>query len=834
MPTAQLKLFNECKVSLAALNRSYFISVYSHQDGTYIPGDQIQQLKFSQGQLRLDRLPILRPKFSRTTVSWRQRTAKQFTVGHVTFNKDGLVGYGTIAHGNCSKTATLYSVLATAVPPNVFTTQITKQRYPTGTDPDTLPANVWQPGLSVQLGYQHVQSSKALEPVVTLNQIPIAGEFTLLPNQKNQLNVSFNSDAEGGVDSQNADRYIAGQLTLSPSNHTFQGTISQTCRNRSIGSEVYLWKGASPQAQSALADAIQLSSADLLQDTDLNVNTLIALLPDDTVTSMSHTLLVENMKWSMGQDGTKKQWLSDFFGQNPPVLDSNRINLINPDLSWYQTDFAIPYLAKGMSTSSGSNPPPINLDDTQKAKLDYYLKTGLSQSKSYNAQSDGIYNLAYVLGQPRLQDYINNGGEKWAAQMFDVVSGKAMLDQVMTILHTDFTMTVANNYITLLSVLDPSGNYAQQYQKLLFGRLTLQSGLLGTTVQDEATTLNWLPDALTYLASTVSGSPTSLTDTDTPADFNQAAKNIQDAFTYFGDATSTAKAIFDALALYKGYSLAQQLTNAEEAFTKEYPTLSGVGKLFGLLAWAGGVFNTAIGFMNWNSDNDLQRAAVINKCVDLVLGLASAGIDLLNPYEGAKVALDNALAEAERLNGVVDDIISTLVPEDAFEATWRLQAVDAALELVDEEAQKFIEPAFWDNVFQNAATVVKAFSVAVTATTLVLNTIQFVRDIESGQPVQQTVLDGITAALTLGTLVIQIVDLAIEAVVCSVLSSVFALLGVILTIIELFLPQPAAPTPPQTFQNNYANPYINTLPSPPSSPAPERPLPNVKLIYNLA
>lgn len=837
MVTTQLKLFTDRKIAPVKLNRPYFLYVYSKQDGTYVPGDQIQHLNFSAGKLYLDGTPILQPSFGPNSISWKQKTKKHFTTGSLHFSKDGVTGYGTISYGTCPETATLYSVLATAIPPHVYRTQITKQRYPAGTDSNTLPADAWQPGLELQLGYQYDLGSGLPKTAVLLNQIDMTGEFTLLSTSDHRLKIVLNLDKDADtLCTQDNNLYTAGQLILSPSGDGFTGTISQTCRDRTPSSEVYLWKGMASSTHSKLkaADSVQLSAADLVQDNSLSLMELVCLLPDDNVSHMSNSMIVENMKWTIGKSSDKSHWLNDFFAQNPPVLDTARTTLINQNLSWYQTDFSIAYLAKGMSISPDSNtPPPIQFSDAQKAKLDNHLTNGLFKSKEYNIQTNGIYVQAYMLAKPRLQAYIQDGGEKWAAQVLNFLSTPDQLSQIMLRLHAEFDMSLSNNSTTLLSALDPSGNYAQQYQNLLLGRLTLQTGLFGTTIQDQDATLNWLPQVLEHLVNP--NQPKLLGAMADPSeDFKEA---VEEAIEKFGDATEAAKAIFEAFALYKGYTLFQQISKAEEAFVEKYPTLSGVGKLFTFLAWAGGIFNTAIAFMNWSPQEDTKKASVINKCVDLVLSFAQMGIDLLNPT-GSIAALETVMAKAETLeklmSEVVEDCLSDAISAD--EAARRLAVTERALELVNQEARSFESPAFWENVFSKTTTIIKAFAVAVTATTLVLNVIDFVRDIKDGKPIQQTIMDGITIGLTLGTLVIQIVDLVVTSVVCTVLSAVFALLGVVMTIINLFLPKPKEPTPAENFQKDYANSFVDGLPAPSPKAAllSQSPLPKVELVYNLA
>ncbi|MBW4464903.1 MAG: hypothetical protein KME07_05620 [Pegethrix bostrychoides GSE-TBD4-15B] len=852
--TVQLKLFTSPKTKVAKLNRLYFLYSYSKEECAYIPEGSVHRLHCSDGQFHLDQIPLVQPQIDRDSISWVQRTASHFTAGNLLFSSDGVTAYGTITHGDCPTTATSHSVMATAIPPATYTTQITKRRYPVGTDPNALPAEAWQPGLELKLGCQYNLHEGISQPMVQLAQQDMSGHFALQTDGNNQLKVTLDLKDEASFHcSEDPELYVAAQIILSPLGEHFTGIVSQLCSDRA-GDGVYLWKGLVPSPSKHFQAPVlnQLSAEALVQDLPLDVNILVSLVPNDTVTQLSQTLLVENMKWSMGRRDYEKQWLSDFFAQNPPVLDpvreASRISVITQDLSWYQDKFAVAYLAKGLSTSPNSTtPPPIQLNEIQKAKLEYYLTHGMGESDEYNTQSSGVFTQAYLLGQRNLGAYIQDGGQKWAALLLDELTTPAKLNSVFTALLTDGYEEVgikqANNYTALLGTLDPSGEYAKKYQERLFGRLTLQTGIYNTTVWDEETTLNWLPQTLENLAATVPDTPTSLRATAVSSDFQGAVDDIKNAFKYFGDATKTAKAIFGIFALYKGYGLVNQLTQAKAAFAAAYPTLGGLGKLLNFLSMVGGVFNTAISFMNWDSQKDgSKKVGIITKTIDLVKGFAELGIDLLDPFvKGSQQALKNAISEAARLDSVMDDIVTEMINDaiDIDEAMWRTQAVQSAIGLVDQETKQLVPKASWENVFGKAKLVAKVAGILITATTLALNIYDFVKDIQDGKPIQQIVMDGITMGMTLGSLIVQIVEIAITSVVCTVLSAVFAFLGIVITVINLFLPKPQTPPPAQTFQEQHAVPFTDALPSPPAatarSKAPDRIVaPKVQLIYNLA
>jgi len=850
MTTAKLKLFAERNIRMSRLNRPYYLYTYSETDGMFKPDQEIHQLKFASGKLYLDNIPLLKARIAPNSVSWNQKTSQHHTMGYIGFNPDGLMGYGNISHGPALDSAAHHAVIACALPPYAYTTQISQAPQVSGTDPNTLPADAWQPSLQLEFRFDNDLMQSMPKPAIYIDGKEVSCNLRLLMTPDHHLEIAFTQD-EGCENSliKEAGVKITGKIIVSPTGNGFSGELCAVSQGAGNPAKTYLWKGLA-QAESvplkATAAAVQVTESALLVDPTLTVTELVTLLPDDDVTQLSHSMLAENMKWAIAQDQATKPWLTDFFRETPPVLNVTRMTLINQSMPWYKTDFALGYLTKGMGTTDTPTTMQIGLTADQQAKLDYHLSTAYSQDKDYNAQSIGVNASAYIQTFLRLQDYINDGGIKWAQAVLDYYMKPSNLMSTMIRIKATADMTLVNNQISLLTALDSSGDIAQQYQTNLLGRLTLQTGILETTITDEDATLNWLSDTLQYIndsfdqgVTPTATAATSVGQVSPTPDFAASVQDLKDVIKYYGTAANAAKAIFNAFALYKGTTINGQISGAMDAFKQSCPVGAGAVKLFTFLAWVGGVFNTAVAYMNWNSQGDTKKAGVIVKTVDLVVSFAKMGLDLLNPLvSGSQAALQAAISESSRLTSVVEDVVSSCIEGEITtnEAIWRLDAVVSGLKMANAEAKSLETPAFWEKVFAKAGVMVKIFTVLITAATLVLNVIDFVRDIKDGKPLQQTIFDGITMALTLGTLVIQIVDLVITSVVCTVLSAAFALLGIIATIVYMFLPTPTTPTPVQTFGADHALPYLANLPEPPPKTTSRVGLalllPKVELVYN--
>jgi len=254
-------------------------------------------------------------------------------------------------------------------------------------------------------------------------------------------------------------RIAFDQLVLDP---TFVGSVSATCADES-GSGSYLWTGtAQPSGVAAnggratTAPApIELTAADLqTSPSDLRKSELITIVPDSSVTNEANAMLVENMKWAFSQSGDESGWVAEFFGEEPPALPTDRMELVKRSLSWYQDNFGKAYVGWTFANYSGANAPGVQLNDEQKLKLKYYLQTGMAKETDFTTQQNGIYLQAYVAALPRLQAYIADGGEKWAKEVYDVITSPAQLTLMVNRIYgaagTPGTMEPANNFATLL------------------------------------------------------------------------------------------------------------------------------------------------------------------------------------------------------------------------------------------------------------------------------------------------------------------------------------------------------------------------------------------------
>src|SRR5262249_47373840 len=175
--TAELKTLRFYRAPVAdfeTLNRHYHVHVHSddHSDfirGHLVQGHEIDSIRFENGQLFVDDVPILKPDFGTDTVTWRQQTQSHFTSGYLYFASEGKELHGVVSRGTNAQDAVTQDILATSVPifastlaqsPDEsslshYTTQITTQRYAADhiKDPYNLPKDDWRPGARLGIGY---------------------------------------------------------------------------------------------------------------------------------------------------------------------------------------------------------------------------------------------------------------------------------------------------------------------------------------------------------------------------------------------------------------------------------------------------------------------------------------------------------------------------------------------------------------------------------------------------------------------------------------------------------------------------------------------------------
>lgn len=808
-----LRLFHKPTVHPHKLNLAYFAHVYSEEQFSFVRDNGVQAIVFQDGKLHIDNIHIVKPYYGVDMVTWKQQTKEHFTSGHLFFSRGGTELHGMIYKGKNADDAKEHHVTATSIPPVPYKTKITKTRLDAGTDPSKIPSGDWQDGLVLEIGFEQSIGENIPTPKVILNDNDISSYTSWsIDSVTHNTVLLFNLDSGIVCDFDNS-LYLDGsiQFDVMKPLPTFSGTIAGKCSDQS-GSGVYFWQGEA-ESQSAFHANLNfapvlLSENDLIQnDNNLSVAELMSIVPDDSVSSTANDLLMENMKWAMGLNSTEKDWLSMFFGENPPVIPPGRQTLVNKSLNWYQQDFAKAYLGWSIANYSGPNAPTKNLNNDQKLKLKYYLQTGMAKDSDFNIQQNGIYIDAFIQAKPRLQSYLADAGGNWAQQLFDVITSPAqitlMINRVWGAAGQPGTMAPANNFATLLTVLQPSGDLASKYiQYVVTG--TLGNTVHQTTFKDKDIIMQWMPDFLQEFLNQIATRGT------VPDSAKLAAEQLQLMLQDMGGKmTDLASELTDFVINANGANLLEKTRNAESAFALKYPKFAKVGQMMFFAGWCMGVIMVIKAFQNWKDLKPEDKAKAIISAV----GLGFQGLEIVPTFiQGIKnMGIEGWQKFTQWRNGIKtqDEMIEM---NKLVDGEWVKNGATETTPLFD-SATGTIKTAgtTWEAICDIASKVIAVVGIAVSAAFAVLSTIDFIDDLKEGQPITKTVFDGIMMVTNIATTVCLVLDLFVATTVFAMAAAVLAVVGIIVAIIEMFVVKPKNPL--DDFMSATVIPFVNGLPN---------------------
>jgi hypothetical protein len=683
------------------------------------------------------------------------------------------------------------------LPPTSYSTSITTARYPVGTAPSTVAASDWSTGLVLQLGFHQQNGQPMPTPVITLDGQDVSNYVALSTNNADDLVVSLSAGATAPVFcATDSSLYLGASIVLSTFGDSFSGVVSATCADQD-GTGVYLWTGNADTGNALTGIPIRAD------DGDLSVAELASLVPDDSVSSTAYSMVVENMKWAIAQSSDESAWLTDFFGETAPVLTSDQIALVNEDLTWYQQTFAKAYLSSALNSLTSPNGPSTTLSADQLARLQYFLQTTMAVDPSFVRQMSGVYMQAYVATQPRLEDYLDDGGSNWAASLLAAITTSDHLSNVVNLVVQRNEVDEVNNLATLLQLLDASGQSANTYVEAVLTAV-LNNATTQTSVTDQTFTAGWLSLALETFGEQYAD--------DEDASVSAAATEVANAAQSLGGYDALAGELATLL-IAGGTGLIGQCESAAAAFAAKHADLAGAADALLVTAWAGSAVNVASAFSGGGSASPVVEAKMIVSGIKLVVKAVKAGINLLQTKIdlGDWNGFTDWLCGSDALSGSQDLLTQ------AGGSDWVRSGTTSIAELFDTESGE-IETAStpWATIFDSAANVVAAIGVVASAASAVLSTLELINDIESGQPVSKDVTDGIAAVTSTAAAVCLVLELAMSAAVFGLAASVFAGVGLIVAIVALFLPAPASADPVNQFMTNVAIPFTESLPAPPA------------------
>lgn len=752
------------------------------------------------------------------SVTWRGSGPNWHCSGHLFFAPDRVTAHGSIACGVSAEVADVKTVLASSVASTIYQSTVTKKRYPAKTNPKSLPADAWETGLELDLGYKINPTTNAPETQFDLDKQDLSTSLVSLNTNKEKLLVLvFNAVTDRIFACQTDPKlYLSGSLTFSLFGDKFSGVVETRCSDKdSKSKDVYFWRGQSTdKTYKALvtqmkteptAETVAIALTVESQMENLSLVELCSLTPDDNLQDNARKLLVENMKWAIGQDPSRKPWLKQFFAQTAPAIFEWQSDLASRDLQWYQHSFAVPFLVAGFDGASGFGAPTHRLDEKQRAKLNRHLTKGIGSSQSYVRQMAGISSQALLNSRPRLRAYIETDSAQWATQLLKVFSSSSQLTQMANRIMETHDASGASSIGTLLHALDSTGKSTRRYHELLMARIMMTTSMQ-STVQDENLTMQWLPQAIDAFVEKYLDSEKAAAGDDRAA----IAESLSQASSAFGESTELAAEFTKFMMLAKGQDIRLQAESAREAFARAHPKYDKAGRALFVLAWAGGMFSVIVSFMGWTDLSDNEKTETIGKLVDLTGEAAGEVIGILkpNPKFTEWIELQELSAKNEMLDGFVD------VPAGIAGENWCQNGGKNLIEIFDVSGKQILaEESGWGNFLLNAEKAVGAIGVAVSALMTVLSAIDVANDVKDHKSADQKTIDSLLLATNLATTVSLTIGLALASTAAMMASSVFAFAGLIISLVEMFRPKPKETSPVDIFMQDYGFPFIEALPN---------------------
>lgn len=813
-PQPHLSMTPVLSQPLHEIDRVYFVHCDDGQGG-FARGGAVDRIELRKGSLAVDGVPILQPRFHGNAVSWAQRTKDHYSAGCLYISGNGLECRGTITSGPSPAEAKAAALVAVAIEPTTYRTRITSRRYPVGTNPASVPADAWQDGLEMTLGFRHEAGHALPRLIVTINGVDIPDRVILDVDTHGRLHIEVILEDEASVYCLfDPSLYLRGRFHFSTFGERFEGTLTSTCFDLS-GEGAYLWKGeaiASPRESARAIEQRAIAPGDLLELEALDVRELMTLIPSSQVGTTTNAMLVENMKWAMGQTEDGKQLLQTFFQQTPPVLAPEQENLARQDLAWFQNDFSVGYLGWGLQSLTGPNAPTTRLDAHQEIRLNNWLERIVPVSIPFTRQMIGLYTDAYLKSQPRLRAYIADGGPKWAQALNATITEPAQLSLVVGNVTAAKDMSIANNFATLLRTLDPDSDLASKYAETVLTRVLLQQ-TWGTVAKDRDALMEWLPNILEEFVNRFGTRGGAAAEGD--HEKKAIADDLEKAAEFFGDFTELANQFALVLIAAKGSSIAGQTESAEKAFKTKFPKFATAAKALLFVAWAAGVVSVVVAFLGWNTITSEDKAHAITAAVGLVNVAAEQIVGILKNRMTLRDwnAVNRFAGEPGAINATRSILQqrSQSFPEVGARETSPM--LDARTRTVNPSRN-------WTKIFSNATKVIGVIGVAVSAAFTIISAIKLIKEGTAGKSPGEAVLDVLIFVANFFSTVAMVLNLIAANVVFAIAASALAIIGLILSIIAIFIPRPESEKPTNKFMAEKAIPFVNRIPIalPPPSP----------------
>jgi hypothetical protein len=384
----------------------------------------------------------------------------------------------------------------------------------------------------------------------------------------------------------------------------------------------------------------------------------------------------------------------------------------------------------------------------------------------------------------------------------------------MNRLITNHDMSVINNTSTLLTCLQPSGELAAKYHKFFVCRPAMK--LAGDVVfTDPAEIKTWVGDMIREFINEYIHAPENASQTQLR--LAAAAQELNDLITNAGKAAELGAAATEFLIALRDLSF-KNIAEAESKLAKYGPKIAG---FFKLVAWGGGLLYAFQGFLQWDLLSKEDKAKTIITVVQLAGQAAEAVPSLiLSVSEGFKNLslkdlgnLEITFSDRDVLGyaaGNMEEVDANFVANGADEIRAGFRAGGE----IAGEATK------WGKFFQNMNKALKWLGVAVSAAFAVISTMDFAKILKDDNASDKDkAFTGIIAVSALCETVCLGLGLAFTAAVpfTGPLAAVFAVIGIVFALVQLFEPQPKPESPVDKFMDDVVKPFLSNWTPPETS-----------------
>ncbi|KAJ8259399.1 hypothetical protein GJAV_G00168830 [Gymnothorax javanicus] len=459
-----------------------------------------------------------------STITWKYDVPGMFWAGKLHLSHDGNIVTGHIVAGKHHSEAKITTFVGYIKP----TTYLTKVKDPTGSVQD---------GPSVTIGYKMDPHSQFPTQVFQIGGIdyddveihPGESSSTIFKLRASDKTIEY---AEADPESFPVSMEFTMRFDALHFEGTFEKLVSVTEEGKPI-TEQLQWTGDADLTKQTAFSAPALHLTKLESGKPRESSTCFEPYVHPSVTHLSATatknplsvlelfsmsqspegvqelankLLIRNMTYCL-----KDEWRENLLGEQKPLISKGDPGTKALDIpgatEFYGYDFAMGYFGNAFY----QHPPPgssTKISEDDGYKLKYYLAKGLSKGKHYNEQTHSLYLDAFLLKEPRLEDYIadqktretRNPDDKdyWAKKLYDVlVSDEQINIQVSRFIHDGKLnpIEIYKTYATVLNLLQPSGEFAGKVMEKIISALLQHLGVKSKHGNREMM-MTWLPDMI--------------------------------------------------------------------------------------------------------------------------------------------------------------------------------------------------------------------------------------------------------------------------------------------------------------------------------------------------